>query len=167
MVRKYSIQFSFTAMNRKWNVGSGCHASNIATYNNCHIRNKWESFLTKDETGLEAPNPLTLHYQRDLNLRLRISCSFARSCADHLRAFSSYFWVRWTRLAEGRRSSDTCAVHAPSHRSLWWCSCSMTDMFLGPKTLRLTSVLLILCSHQILPILRRQRWSNIVNIDAS
>ena len=31
---------------------------------------------------------------------------------------------------------------------------------LGPKTLCLTSVLLIRCSHQILPIVRRQRWSN-------
>ena len=28
-----TVQFSFTTMNRVWNVGSGCHASNIATYN--------------------------------------------------------------------------------------------------------------------------------------
>ena len=36
------------------------------------------------------------------------------------------------KARRGRRSSDmrnTC----PSHRSLWWCSCSMMDMFLGPK----------------------------------
>ena len=39
-------------------------------------------FLTKDKTGLEFINPPTLDYQRDLNLRLRISYSFARSCAD-------------------------------------------------------------------------------------
>ena len=62
--------------------------------------------------------------------------------------------ARWKR-----RSSDVRSK-CPGHRSLWLCSCSMTDMFLGPKTLRLTSVLLILCSHQILTILRRQRWSN-------
>ena len=28
-----SVQFSFTTMNRVWNVGSRCHASNIPTYN--------------------------------------------------------------------------------------------------------------------------------------
>ena len=133
-------------MNRVWNVGSSCHASNIATYNSCHIRNKWEKFkdiwavkaflrrmdkreskgtplttrrchisqfLTKDETGLEAPNPLTLRYQRDLNLRLRISCSYARSCADHLRAFSNYFWVWRTRLV-GEDGRPTCALHVPA-----------------------------------------------------
>ena len=63
------------------------------------------------------------------------------------------------KARRGRRSSDMRST-CPSHWSLWLCTCSMMDMFLGPKTLRLTSVLLILCSHQILPILRRQRWSN-------
>ena len=63
------------------------------------------------------------------------------------------------KARRGRRSSDMRSTY-PSHRSLWLCICSMTDVFLGPKTLRLTSVLLILYSHQILPILRRQRWSN-------
>ena len=61
--------------------------------------------LTKDEMGLEAPNPLTLHYQRDLNLRLGISCSFARSYADQPKAFSSYFWLT------GEDGRPTCAVH--------------------------------------------------------
>ena len=63
------------------------------------------------------------------------------------------------KALRGRRSSDMRST-CPNHRSLWWCSCSMMDMFLGPETLHLTSVLLILCSHQILPMLRRQRWSN-------
>ena len=63
------------------------------------------------------------------------------------------------KIRRGRRSSDIRST-CPSHRSLWLYSCSMTDMFLGLKTLCLTSVLLTLCSHQILPIFRRQRWSN-------
>ena len=58
----------------------------------------------------------------------------------------------------GKTSSDMRST-CPDHRSLWLSSCSMMDMFLGPKILRLTSVLLILCSHQILPKLRRPRWS--------
>ena len=112
-------------------------------------------FLSKGETGLEAPNPLSLHYQCDLNLRLRLSCSFTRSCADHLRAFSSYFWVRRTRLT-GKDGRPTCAVHVPATEVYDYAAAQRQDMFLGPKTLRLTSVLLILCSHQILPILRRR-----------
>ena len=29
----FSVQFSFTTINQVWNDGSGCHASNITTYN--------------------------------------------------------------------------------------------------------------------------------------
>ena len=63
------------------------------------------------------------------------------------------------KARRGRRSFDMRSK-CSSHRSLWWCSCSMLDIFLGPETLRLTSVLQILCSYQISPILERQRWSN-------
>ena len=82
---------------------------NATDYENMPYHSK---FLIKGKTGLEVPNPLTLHYQRDLNLWLRISCSFAWSCADHLKAFSSYFWVRRTRLAaeDGR---PTCVYLLP------------------------------------------------------
>ena len=63
------------------------------------------------------------------------------------------------KARRGRRSSDMRST-CPSHQSLWWCNCSTADLFLDPKTLYITPVLLLLCSHQILLILRRQRWSN-------
>ena len=106
-------------------------------------------FLSKDETGLEAPDPLTFHYQRYLNLRVRISCSFARSYADHRRAFPSYFWIQQKRLI-GEDGRLTCAVHVPATEVYDYAAAQRWTYFLGRKTLRLTSVLLILRSHQIL-----------------
>ena len=88
----------------------------------------YSDFLTKDETGLQAPKPLNLHYHSDWTLRLRISRSFARSCANHWRALPNYYWVRWTRLA-GEDGRKTCAVHVPATEvydyiaSQWW-TCS-------------------------------------------
>ena len=79
------------------------------TTRTCHVT----QFLAKDEAGFEVPNLLTLHYQRELKLRLRIPYSSARSYANHRRAFSSYFWVRWTRLA-GEDGRLTCVVQVPA-----------------------------------------------------
>ena len=118
-----SVQFNNHELGVRTN-GSGYYASNIATELISHQKSARETtdyqkmpyhseFLTKDEMGLEAPDPLTLYCQRDLNLRLRISCSFARSCADHRRAFSSYFWIRRTRLAV-EDGCPTGAVHVPA-----------------------------------------------------
>ena len=84
-------------------------------------------FLTEDETRLEAPNPLTLNYQRDINLRLKILYSFARPFVDHQRASSSYHWIWQTRLAM-EDGCPTCIVHVSvtkvyDHAAAQWRTC--------------------------------------------
>ena len=58
------------------------------------------------------------------------------------------------------RRSSSIRITCPSHRSVWMYSCLLMDMFLGPENICLTSVLLIICSHQTLPILWGQLRSN-------
>ena len=67
-------------------------------------------FVTEDETGLKVLNLLSLHYQRDLSHRLRISYSFIGPFTDHQRAFFRYCWVSQTSLAWGD-GRPACVVH--------------------------------------------------------
>ena len=116
-------------------------------------------FLTKDDTSIETSDPLTLHYQRDLNLRLWNSYFFTRSSTDRQRSLLQLLLGLTSKARRGRRLSNMRSA-CPSHRSLWLYNCSVTDMFLGPNTLHLTYILLIPCAQQIVQILQRQRQFN-------
>ena len=106
---------------------------------------------TEDETGLLAPNPLTLHYQRELNLWFGILYSFSKSCVDNQRVSSVYCLGLANKARLGRQSSNLRL----SHRSLWIYNCSATVMFPGPKTVCPTYADLMF--PQNLKTLRRQR----------